>query len=394
MTTEKEKLEVCLGCKNRKFDPMRGTLCSLSDAKPSFGDSCPNYAADEDAIARREALKPKAYTSEWLEQNTSISGWLAFFLGAIVFGALVSVGYAIATFDVAEYDGSYWLASVDIVIPISGLCAALYALYAFCKRKSNAVFWARVYVAAVFLSAIVAIVVDDYANDAFNNATRAVRSLIWAIIWFSYLALSSQVKEVIPVAFRRLTKVDWGALAVMILLPLSLGVVGMVEIVLPEFVAKQETEMKSRSLMYYQRTDGRVIFSVPSGYECTSEEHDIEGESITLFRLESEEMGDGIVCSDYDSDTSEENFVSCWESWKDESASQCVMEYIDGGVTYINAHKCRYQVVKYDINGIDVYWRFYLIFDDESGKCFLASFYDCGQAASSVDELLRSVEFD
>lgn len=53
-----KKLGFCRNCKNRKFNPSSGILCGLTDAKPAFDGTCPDYAADAAAI-EREAEREK-----------------------------------------------------------------------------------------------------------------------------------------------------------------------------------------------------------------------------------------------------------------------------------------------------------------------------------------------
>lgn len=81
-----EKIKICSTCKNREFNPECGTVCSFTKDKPSFEEVCDKYAADEAQLSK-EASKAEA-----LEEEKSISGWLAFFLWVGVgLGALISV---------------------------------------------------------------------------------------------------------------------------------------------------------------------------------------------------------------------------------------------------------------------------------------------------------------
>lgn len=69
-----EKIKICSTCKNREFNPECGTVCSFTKDKPSFEEVCDKYAADEAQLSK-EASKAEA-----LEEEKSISGWLAFFV--------------------------------------------------------------------------------------------------------------------------------------------------------------------------------------------------------------------------------------------------------------------------------------------------------------------------
>ena len=74
MMTRTERLKFCVVCKNRQMDINQGIICSLTKEYATFENECPNYIADETAIAK-EAEKQKQ-----LENSKKISGWLAFFL--------------------------------------------------------------------------------------------------------------------------------------------------------------------------------------------------------------------------------------------------------------------------------------------------------------------------
>ena len=61
--TINEQLDICRACLKRKFDPMTGIVCSLTDAKPAFGQSCPDFAMDKEE-AERLALQEKMAREE------------------------------------------------------------------------------------------------------------------------------------------------------------------------------------------------------------------------------------------------------------------------------------------------------------------------------------------
>lgn len=41
------RLETCMHCMNKKFDPKRGVVCNLTDDKPTWDFSCPDYERNE-----------------------------------------------------------------------------------------------------------------------------------------------------------------------------------------------------------------------------------------------------------------------------------------------------------------------------------------------------------
>lgn len=341
-----------------------------------------------------EAETNIVYSSEWLKSNTSISGWLSFFLFAIIVGGLISAIYPIATFNVADYANNFCLGAVDIVTGIFMLVVAVYTVFAFTKRKPNAVFWGRTYVILVFLTNIFVLISGSTEDTGLQSASRSFKSAIWGIVWFLYLAYSNQVQRIIPKTFRKASKKDWGILSGIIILPVFLYCVGYAQIAsLVNLRSAQEAELRKTVLANDERTDGRVIFTIPDGFECESEDVNVEGVDITLFSISNDYIGNGNMCADYDTDKSESNFDDYWENWKDEDASIYGTEDVARGIKQINGNDCLYRVTKHNIDGVDVYWRFYLLFDAETEKVFVASLYDTNISTSYVDELLESVRF-
>lgn len=338
--------------------------------------------------------QPVEITSEWLKSNTEIHGWLSFFFFAIIVGGLISAIYPIATFNAADYAGNFCLGAVDIVTGLLILAVAGFTVYSFVNRKPNAVFWGKTYVALVFLTNLFVLISGSTEENGLQSVTQVVRSFIWGIIWFLYLTFSNQVQDVLPKSFRKVSSTDWALVAASVLLPVFLFIVGYSQInSLVDSRTNQETELRKTELSYNQRTDGRVIFTIPDSFECESQVVDIEGTSATVFSINNDEIGSCTMCSDYDSDKSIENFDSYWNSWKDEDIRNYSTDNVNRGAINVNGNDCLYRVTKHYVNGIYVYWRYYLLFDDETGKVFVASFYDLDNSTDYVDELLESVKF-
>ncbi|MCD8235208.1 MAG: DUF2569 family protein [Prevotellaceae bacterium] len=334
------------------------------------------------------------YSSEWLRFNTSVSGWLSFFLFAITAGGLISAVYPIATFNAADYANNLCLGAVDIITGIFMLAVAVYTVFAFTKRKPNAVFWGRIYVILVFLTNIFVLISGSVEDTGLQSASRSFKSVIWGVVWFLYLANSKQVQRVIPKTFRKTSKKDWGILSGIIILPVFLYCVGYAQIAsLVDIRSAQEAELRKTVLASNERTDGRVIFTIPDGFECESEIVSVEGVDITLFSISNEYIGNGNMCADYDTDKSESNFDDYWENWKDGDVNIYGTKDVARGMKQINGNDCLYRITKHNVNGVDVYWRFYLLFDAETGKVFVASLYDSSISANYADELLESVRF-
>ena len=333
------------------------------------------------------------YTSEWLKENTNIHGWLSFFLFAIAVGGIISAVYPIATFNAADYAGNMWLGAIDILLGIGMLAIAIYTLYAFSQRKSNAVFYGRLYVVLVFVTNIILLIGNPATG--FGGVKQTFKGIIWGIIWFLYLLYSEQVQEVIPKSFRKVNKFDWGVLASIIIVPFLCYAIGMSNLNAEvENRESLEAEIREVPLADNERTDGRVIFTIPEGFNCESEEVEaMPGSKLTVYNLSNDAIGSCTMCSDYDTDTSTKNFDEYWNNWESEDDKKLPKTNVDRGSRTINGHNCMYRIIRYNVDGVYVFWRFFILFDESSGKCCVASFYDRNESISYVDEILESVRF-
>lgn len=204
-----DKIKICSTCKNREFNPECGTVCSFTKDKPSFEEVCDKYAADETQLSK-EASKAEA-----LEEEKSISGWLAFFLWVGVgLGALISVIMGLAqTFG----QGFGWFfTSTYLIMMGSLLVTAILTIIAFYKRNSNAVALATTYIAMIVLDGVMSLVIAAVSEDS-SMYPQAFRQLCWGAIWFSYLRQSSKVELIVPILTRTWNKLEKFILALYIL---------------------------------------------------------------------------------------------------------------------------------------------------------------------------------
>ena len=87
-------------------------------------------------------------------------------------------------------------------------------------------------------------------------------------------------------------------------------------------------------------------------------------------------------------------YIDDLDKISDDDIKKYSTENVDRGTITINGNDCLYRITKHYVNGVYVYWRYYLLFDDETGKVFLASFYDTNNSTNYVNELLESVKFE
>lgn len=341
---------------------------------------------EQEEIEKEKDAQSVVITQEYLKENTKIRGWLVFFLVAIVLGGIFSAVYPLATLDLAEYDGDKILAFADILngFLICGL--AIYTTFAFIHRKPDAVFLGKTYIIVVFSINLLALLVGEHEESGIGSMSHLARSLVWSVIWFCYLCFSSQVQEVIPKEYRKRTKLDYVIVAIMVFVPLFSFVFA--------FCKAYQTQsdlgeyIENTSLKSGEHTDGIVAFSLPQGFECDSSYY----EDLMVFLLShSDEVSISLV-SAYDSDRSEKNINQCWRETEDEDLAAFQKEIIVDEKRSVNSIPYSYKVTRYHIGDTYYFWRFILLFDEDSSKMCLISCYDSG-AESYVSELLESIRF-
>ena len=120
-------------------------------------------------------------TAEKLKVETSIGGWLAFFLFAMMAGSIFSAGAMIVQFNRAEVAGNWFLAFADPILVVMLFLWACYTLYSFIQRKPDAVFLAKTYVVAVFVSGIFALLVNVLGGEGTFDFKEIIRPLVWGV---------------------------------------------------------------------------------------------------------------------------------------------------------------------------------------------------------------------
>lgn len=192
--TREEQLKFCSVCKHRKMDMHQGMLCELTNAKADFEGTCPNY--DEDA---KEKAKNERIEKEYQETLT-VSGWLGFFLWVGVgFGAVGSCIFAIAS--LKDIGLTFTTGLIYVLYLVSLLITAILTIKAFYQKAPNAVALAKTYISMIAIDGVVNIANCIILNDD-SMWVDAIRSFIWAAIWFSYISNSTHVENMIPKSTR------------------------------------------------------------------------------------------------------------------------------------------------------------------------------------------------
>lgn len=206
-----------------------------------------------------------------------------------------------------------------------------------------------------------------------------------------------QEKEVVAPFNKKVPRKVWLIAAVVVGLMVLLAVIfGVRDCSNSKRIQTEESIMLTTKLAENESTDGRIIFTVPEGYNCEKVNVPIEGgQFVTIHNLNNEETGNyGTIGSDYEMDWSQEAFDNYAADWEDDKASLFTSQIEDSGTTLINGHECIYKVTSYDLDEAGkAYWRFYLLHDKETNKMALLSFYDSGEGSSYIQSLLESIRF-
>lgn len=201
--TREERLEYCKICKNRKMDLEKGLVCKLTGEYADFSDRCANHKYDE------KEDKRLSVEQEHIGKSEKIGEWLGFFLFQICAGLLVNL-VLVFTGQWPENVGIYYLWQGLIIVP--HMIIGIYTVYAFIRRKTNAVFWGYVYLLLCLITNLLSLLFGF-------GGTKAITSLVWNVIWGVYFILSENVKTLIPKEARTTSRTDWTLAAIGVAMP-------------------------------------------------------------------------------------------------------------------------------------------------------------------------------
>lgn len=205
----------CNACKKKEFNLHRGNLCSLTHEKPSFEGACPDF----DPIPEEE--RPRGLADSYGPEE-KVSGWLTVFLwlglggGSIM--TLVNILPSLKMF-------SPLVSTLFCIMGFSAIITAIAAIYAFYRKKPNAVSLALTYIAMVAIDGVMTLVLARIIEDRSLDAI-AFRSFIWSGIWLAYVLCSDKVKTLIPSETRR-----WGGFEKMTLVVYVASIVSIVALI-------------------------------------------------------------------------------------------------------------------------------------------------------------------
>ncbi len=155
--------------------------------------------------------EPDVITSEWLRKNTEVNGLLAFMLLFMICGALLSNILFFIYIHGYQNASMYFVVAIGLVFGLVQLGMAAYAVWAFIRRRPNAIFWTIGYHSILIYQSLLQMIF-------LRNYTISVCLL--SIVWILYLLFSEQSNEVIPPEYRKVTRTDWAMLGWCYIIPL------------------------------------------------------------------------------------------------------------------------------------------------------------------------------
>jgi hypothetical protein len=320
--------------------------------------------------------------------DTNIHGWLTFFLCCFVgIGSVASLIMILATSSISEYDGNIWLYLCDIGYGIFYLITGVYTIYSFYSKKCNAVFLGKFFVVLCFLSNIISLIGSDEGTTT-KVVTQSIRSLVWCLIWFVYLCRSKQVREIFPKGYRKSLSRDYYLIAASILIPVAMLAIGIAS-ERNSHSSQESAAIASINLQEDERTDGKILFTIPYGWDCDES----EANGLTIFTLSNAETGaETNIVADYDTDATKHNFNDYWRSWKMDDLNNYHYTVAKDDKIDLNGKTIFVKTLSINADST-VYWEYILIFDKTSGKVCILSTYYSEWASSPSDDIIKSLRF-
>lgn len=211
--TREEQVKICMGCVHNKLDIQKGIVCKKTGEPATFETTCSDF----------DSNNPVQLTPEEKYGPTEIKGFFAFYVfWSIPLGIVLTLVRSFASFDVSAYAASNFLLAYDVIFTTVYVATCIYVIRAFVKRYTDAVFMAKYQLLMLFFSNLIVALFGVTETTTFTG-------MIWAVIFFVYLCLSEDVKDLIPRETRKLTKFSKIFVPSSLIIPIICLLIGMVE---------------------------------------------------------------------------------------------------------------------------------------------------------------------
>ncbi len=296
-----------------------------------------------------------AYTQQQLEANTQIKGFLAIYLLTAIIGVVYSLFLGLKAYNILGEDLSSNIAIANIFTIFTLCYTGVYTIYAFIKRKANAVFYAKTYAGLMLFANILILITSLTEGHLTADCLVYLGGLCLGISWMGYLFVSTKVKEL---------------------------------------VHKQKKEMLSRKLQPNQRTNGVFIFTIPKGFTCNRQQPKEKLPIEPLFELHNKYVGGVGLTAFYLSDEYTEKVYWSWEKGILKSFDDVSPQLIAEGEEKINGNTCTYRIRKIEKKGETIFWRYCILIDKKKEKGCIISAFDNGVSVGYITELIKSIKFE
>ena len=375
---------------NKDKEEVIKALVELGVSEQKASTICSNVIYQANLVKERNADS---------QDNKSVKGWLSFFLLTICVGFSISAIIGFKDFSLSDYEGfgntsKYIAAFYDLFFYVFMVILGTYTIISFVKIKPNAVFLGKSYLIVLFVSNLILLLVGEYENSYMGGSLQIGESLISGGIWFSYLCLSEQVKDLFPVKKRVIYKRDKLLLASIIVVIASSLLFGFTKAIF-DSLSEEETYKTEFVLSENEYSDGRIAFTKPNAFEITES----VSQEITFFNLEEVENAiSATIVSDYDADDSENNFNDYLDGWTDESLKDFRSTIVDSKKTVLSKNSLYSKTIQYQLEEIILNWTFLMVFDVETKKvCVISYYYIDGDSNKKsnryLDEIVSSIRF-
>jgi len=143
-----------------------------------------------------------AYTQQQLEANTQIKGFLAIYLLTAIIGIVYSLFLGLKAYNILGEDISSNIAIANIFTIFTLCYTGVYTIYAFIRRKADAVFYAKAYAGLMLFANILILITSLTEGHLTADCLLYLGGLCLGIIWMGYLFVSTKVKELVHSACR------------------------------------------------------------------------------------------------------------------------------------------------------------------------------------------------
>lgn len=361
----------------------------IRDYTERFGDDQANGDRNVQEARRKELLA-----------TTKITGWFALLLFAEISGGILSICMTMATTcgnggDIDSLLAHPLLGGTDILTGVIMLVLGFVAPAKAWRRSADAVFYLRLYMVYCLTLNLIGLFtgVESSVADRFSPGMTA-KGIVWPIIWLAYSWKSLQVSDVFPKDYRRVPRFAIVVAVLIFVIPAATFGIGVLRARLMA-ANWNRPEIQKTVLSEGEYTDGHIVFSAPEGVEVS---HD---DSMGLYfplSVEKEGVFGGIVAADMFTTKDEATFNAIREdvresslSFAKESSVKTSFKSLPEGQYGMRA--CiRTKSVRLVDDGIDVRWRFAVIYAPQYAKVVILSFYDKGDG-KYFNELVASVRF-